>query len=482
MSNRLSNPSDDRIPLLIEVTERLKRGEMGVSAAIAPDDEVGRLAQALNELSATLEDRYREFRRIDRITDHVNAGLLLDEILESVYHDFSDLIPYDRIGLALIDEAGETVRAHWTKSSYEDVHLQRGYSAPLAGSSLEIILKTGQPRIIDDLHDYLDAHPASESTGLVVREGLRSSLTCPLVVNGAPVGFIFFSSREPYTYHDVHVEIFQRIASQLAIIIEKGRLVSELTAQNAAIQRQNQELARLNELKNMFLGIAAHDLRSPLGVIQMALTFLLDYHATLPDDEREVLIKEAEEQVENMLVMINELLDITQIEAGELELMNSMIDVADFLAEAVNDHDRVARHKGTQVVLGEVPAGLVEGDPFRLRQVIDNLLSNAIKFSPPGSTVHVWAARGADEWRIYVRDQGPGISQADRERLFQHFARLSARPTGGERSTGLGLSITRRIVQQHGGTIEVESAEGTGATFWFTLPLEQPAREPGTTA
>ena len=131
-------------------------------------------------------------------------------------------------------------------------------------------------------------------------------------------------------------------------------------------------------------------------------------------------------------------------------------------------------------MLGEVPAGLVEGDPFRLRQVIDNLLSNAIKFSPPGSTVHVWAERGADEWRVYVRDQGPGISPEDRERMFQHFARLSAL-TGGERSTGLGLSIARRIVQQHGGTVDVESVEGAGSTFWFTLPLTQPSREPDST-
>ena len=161
MSNGLSNTSDDRIPLLIEVTERLKRGETGVSVAIESDDEVGRLAQAINELSSTLEDRYREFRRISRITDHANAGLLLDEILENVYNDFHDLIPYDRIGLALIDEDGETVRARWAKSNYETVHLQCGYSAPLTGSSLETIIKTGQPRIINDLREYLAAHPDS---------------------------------------------------------------------------------------------------------------------------------------------------------------------------------------------------------------------------------------------------------------------------------------------------------------------------------
>ena len=103
---------------------------------------------------------------------------------------------------------------------------------------------------------------------------------------------------------------------------------------------------------------------------------------------------------------------------------------------------------------------------------MDNLISNAIKFSPAASTVYIRAKPIEEGWRLEVQDQGPGLSDEDKQRLFQHFARLSARPTGGEQSTGLGLAITRRIVEAHGGTIGVNSTPGKGATFWVKLPLK----------
>ena len=471
MSNGYVNNIDDRIPLLVEAAQRLRRGDYNLDLPLtAAEDEIGQLAAILYDLGRSLESHDQRLRRMDQITARINAGLLLDEVLDNIYEDLCDLIPYDRIGFALIDDDGETVTARWARSSYKSIQLRRGFSAPLAGSTLASILETGEPRILNDLVAYLDTKPASESTQLIVKEGIRSSLTCPLMVSGVPVGFLFFSSLQPHTYAQVHVEMFQRIAAQLSIMVEKGQLVSNLATTNRAIERQNVELMRLNELKNTFLGIAAHDLRSPLGVIQMALNFLMDFHDSLSVAERDTILQDAEAQVLSMLNMIDELLDITQIEAGGMELMKGTIDLADFLVEAVADHNRMAASKGSYVVLDDLPTGTIEGDPFRLRQVIDNLLSNAVKFSPPGATVHVWADPLPDTWRINVQDEGPGVNEEDRKRLFQNFARLSARPTGGERSTGLGLAITRRLVEQHGGTINVESLPGHGAVFWFTLP------------
>ncbi|HML23946.1 MAG TPA: GAF domain-containing sensor histidine kinase [Aggregatilinea sp.] len=471
MSNGHANNGDERIALLIETAHRLKQGNYGVDLSVTPsDDSLDQLGLALQDLGHTLESRDQELRLIDRITARINAGLLLDEVLDNIYDDFRELIPYDRIGFAMIDRDDQIVTARWAKSTYHPIQLRRGFSAPLAGSTLAALLDSGQPRILNDLCSYLDEHPHSESTRLIVAEGIQSSLTCPLVANGVPVGFLFFSSLQPHTYAQIHIDVFQRIAAQLSIIVEKGELVSDLAAKNKAIERQNEELTRLNELKNTFLGIAAHDLRSPLGVIQMALNFLMDFHDNLSLTERDTILQDAEAQVLNMLNMIDELLDITQIEAGEMELLKGSIDIADFLMEAVADHDRMASTKGSHVMLDGMPAGIIEGDPFRLRQVIDNLLSNAVKFSPPGATVHVWAEELPDAWRINVQDEGPGVTENDRKRLFQNFARLSARPTAGERSTGLGLAITRRIIEQHNGKIDVESLPGGGAIFWITLP------------
>jgi signal transduction histidine kinase len=130
----------------------------------------------------------------------------------------------------------------------------------------------------------------------------------------------------------------------------------------------------------------------------------------------------------------------------------------------------LANPKGMHVELRAPAEGAIHADPLRLRQVLDNLISNAVKFSPKGSTVTVVAERSGTDWKISVRDEGPGLKEADRASLFQEFSKLSARPTGGEKSTGLGLAIVKQVVLAQGGTIDVDSTPGKGATFWFTLP------------
>ena len=362
------------------------------------------------------------------------------------------------------------MRARWAKTDQPTAVLEVGYSAPLKGSSLETIIRTGKPRIINDLDEYLKQKPGSEATRLITSEGIRSSLTCPLIANGVPVGFMFFSSIHPNTYADAHVEIFQRIANQLSVIVEKGRLVSQLAVQKKSIEQQNEELRHLNDLKNSFLGMAAHDLRNPLGNIQMVLSLLSETDGGWTDETRQLLVKQSLGQAEYMLQLLNDLLDVSQIESGKFNISPVSTDVGQFLQEIVRWHQQLAQIKAIRVVLELETDGVIQVDPLRLRQVIDNLISNAIKFSPSGSTVCVRAKPVEAGWRLEVQDQGPGLSAEDKQRLFQHFARLSARPTGGEQSTGLGLAITRRIVEAHGGAIGVDSTPGHGATFWVNLP------------
>lgn len=466
----MANSHDSRIALYAQIIERLKRGEYEVDVPLDPHDEIGQLSAALRELAQTLAARSRELQSLNQITARMNAGLLLDEILEHLYQDFRGIIPYNRIGLALIEEDRRIVRSYWDKSDQPVMQLEKGYAAPLAGSSLETIIATGQPRILNDLVAYLERKPESKSTRLILAEGIRSSLTCPLLANGVPVGFIFFSSIQPNTYADVHVEIFKRIAQQLAVIVEKGRLASELVAQKAAIEKQNQELRRLNTLKNAFLGMAAHDLRNPLALIQSSLALLLDPDSRFTEAQREYLHRAMERQAHHMLALLDDLLDVTEIESESLTLKLKAVDLGQFLNESVELHNELARPKGTCVVLETAPPGTVVADPDRLDQLMDNLISNAVKYSPPGSTVRVSAERLDSGWRVSVKDEGPGITEQDRQRLFHDFARLSARPTGGEKSIGLGLAIARRIVDAHGGQIGVDSEPGHGATFWFTLP------------
>ncbi len=460
---------DERIPLYVEAIQRLSRGEYDLALPAGPN-EIGRLGEALCDLARVLESRDREAQKLDQITARINAGLLLDDILENVYYDFREIIPYNRIGFSLIENEGQVVRSRWAKSDQPGIKLTTGYVAPLEGSSLQTILDTGRPRILSDLAEYLERKPDSESTRLIVAEGIRSSLTCPLIANGVPVGFMFFSSVKPNTYADVHVETFLRIAGQLSVIVEKGRLVSELSEQKAAVERQNEELRRLDDLKNTFLGVAAHDLRNPIAAIQTSVDLLMDQVLGVSEEDRAYLLERISHQTRHMLTLLDDLLEVTQIESGKLSLNLESVNLRNFLDEAVRQHAMLAARKGTKVLLQAVPEGQVMVDPLRLRQVVDNLISNAVKFSPPGSTVRVSAERIPAEWRVDVQDEGPGVTEQDRKRLFQDFARLSAKPTGDEKSTGLGLAISRRVVEVHGGKIGVNSEPGHGATFWFTLP------------
>jgi signal transduction histidine kinase len=457
----------------LNALQALQAGQYDAALLRDKQGAVDCLEEAILKLGEKLKREAHETQKLNSITANINAGLTLEDILDRLYQDFREVIPYNRIGFSLIEE-GNIVRAHWARTDQKEMQLTAGYYSSLEGSSLVGILDSGEPRILNDLMDYYHKKPGSESTRLILAEGIRSSLTCPLVSNGTPVGFIFFSSIYPGTYDIAHVNIFKRIAGQLSVIVEKGRLVSELAAQKDASEQQNEQLRHLNALKSQFLGIAAHDLRSPLSSIRIGLDVLMADAPWLSDDEKnhfvETFFETLDHQTRHMLELLNDLLDVTQIEMGELKLKVVSIELDRFLEQSVRLHAQTARSKGTQVLLGEVPHVMVVADPMRLRQVMDNLLTNAVKYSPPGSTVRLSVQAEGASWRINVQDEGPGITEEDRQKLFQDFARLSARPTGGEKSTGLGLAIARRIIHAHGGEIGVDSTPGHGATFWFTLP------------
>ena len=301
---------------------------------------------------------------------------------------------------------------------------------------------------------------------------MPSSLTCPLIANGVPIGFMFFSSKNKSTYANEHIAVYQQIAGQLSVIVEKGRLVTELADQKLKVEAQYKELRRLNELQNTFMGFAAHDLRSPIASIQSIADLLLTPDFGLSEEEQQDFIQDIHGQTKHMLGLLNDLLDVTRIESGKFTLDLIYKKMSTILEEAVYRNSRLAEPKGTKVLLAPVPEGKVLTDPGRIRQVLDNLISNAVKYSPPGSTVTVRAKKGPACWRVEVQDEGPGIKPAERDRLFKDFSRLSARPTGGEKSTGLGLSITKRVIEAHGGEIDVESEPGVGAVFWFSLPYD----------
>jgi class 3 adenylate cyclase len=191
-------------------------------------DEIGTLSRMLEDLSRLLEIRLKELTFLLQLTHEINEGLLLDEILERAYETLRSVIPCSRLGIALLEDDGRTACSRWVRSDRPEVLLGTGYRAPIRGSSLERIIDSQEPRIINDLEQYLAEHPRSESTRLMVAEGIRSSLTCPLVAMGKPVGFAFFSSRRKDAYRAVHVDMFKLITGHFAVVVDRSSTYQQI--------------------------------------------------------------------------------------------------------------------------------------------------------------------------------------------------------------------------------------------------------------
>ncbi len=198
------------------------------------------MGDALVALGSRLDHKFAEIKALSEITERVNAGVFFDEVLDHVFENFEALIPYDRISVALIEdgEKGQAMlRWPWARAKYEPLYVSKGYETTLYDSGLEMIAIAREPRIINDLDDYLLKNPDSHSTRSVLIEGICSSLTCPLVARGEVTGFIFFSSIEPNTYRDQHVELFSQIAGELALTLEKSRAYEDLYLRNEFIKQ-----------------------------------------------------------------------------------------------------------------------------------------------------------------------------------------------------------------------------------------------------
>jgi signal transduction histidine kinase len=245
-------------------------------------------------------------------------------------------------------------------------------------------------------------------------------------------------------------------------------LLRDMVLKNGALIQQ---LVEMNHLKNKFLGTAAHDLRNPLISIR-GLSEIILTEATGPlTQEQKEYTNIINTVSSGMLKLVGELLDISVIESGRLELQRQPGALHRLVSERIRVHTVIAEEK--RIVMEEDLAELPDCsfDLDKIGRVIDNLLSNAIKFSPPGSRVSVLLRQEENMARVSVGDEGPGIPMEDRSRIFGEFQKSAALPTGGEKSTGLGLAIAKKIVEAHGGDLMVESREPSGSLFCFTLPI-----------
>lgn len=255
------------------------------------------------------------------------------------------------------------------------------------------------------------------------------------------------------------------------VILNDQAIEIEMT--NVELQEKNLLLEGLNSEKNEFLGVAAHDLKNPLQTIIMSASMIRRYAERMSDEQRNDTLDRIEETSRRMHDIIEKLLDANAIESGKIEFHNESIVIAREVQNLFRDYEPKAAAKNISLHLSSEHKDLCAfADRHRFTQVVENLLSNAIKFSPHGKNIYASiTSETATTIRLDIQDEGPGLTDEDKNKLFGKFARLSARPTGGEHSTGLGLSIVKKLVEAMNGEIWCVSEQGKGATFSVRLPL-----------
>lgn len=254
---------------------------------------------------------------------------------------------------------------------------------------------------------------------------------------------------------------------------ELSKLNNELVAMQRELAKKNNELAKLNEQMNQFVGMAAHDLRNPLGNILIYSEFLKEDEENLNEEQIE-FINQIGSLSKFMLNLVTDLLDVSTIESGKIELKSEQVDLQSLIEKVVYLNNRSAEKKNIKLTFekssGEI---LLNLDSGKIEQVLSNLISNAIKYSNPDTETKISTEVKNNIVTVSVKDGGLGIAENELKNLFKPFQTANVESTDGERSTGLGLYIARRIIEAHNGKINVESKLDSGSNFYFSLPLNR---------
>ncbi len=265
------------------------------------------------------------------------------------------------------------------------------------------------------------------------------------------------------------------LLARLASCLRRKHLQDREREHLLQLEANNLELKRLNQLKSRFLAVAAHDLKNPMSTVLLLVDKLLQMEASVAAlAEQKLVAGRIRDSIHRMLGIVQGLMDSALYEAEHFTLRRRILDLTGLVKFIIEENRTYAASKRIHLQ-GFLPSGpmFVDADEMRIREALDNLVNNAIKFSPLDRTVEITLCEADSQARIWVKDHGPGLTDADMASVFGPYQRLSAMPTGSEISIGIGLSIVKQMVELHGGRVWVASEHGKGATFYLELPLQK---------
>jgi signal transduction histidine kinase len=441
---------------------QIATGDFTQRVPIANRDELGALATGVNSMCEDLGRLYEQREALAAVGQVVNASLDLKTVLRSILEHACALAAAEGGTVHVLDEASgrlELAAAH--QIADELVEHVRDLPAYDEGTILGRCMARRETVQKEDV--ALDGGYALRET--VLRAGFRSLLALPLLREGRIIGGLIVCRGQPGVFPPETVELLQSFAAQSALAIHNARLYHEL-------EQKSRQLELASRHKSQFLANMSHELRTPLNAILGFAELVQDgIYGEVPARVRGVL-ERIQAGGKHLLGLINDVLDLSKIEAGQLKLSLADYTLQDVVGTVASSTEALANAKGLAFRVELPAAGLPRGrgDAQRLRQVLLNLVGNAIKFTDTGE-VAIRAVAVDSEFQVVVADTGPGIPEAEQRRIFEEFHQVDSSSTREKGGTGLGLAISRRIIELHGGRIWVESEPGRGSRFCFAVPV-----------
>jgi len=456
---------------------RIGSGDLGQRISVKTGDELEGLADQFNEMAGRLQDSYTdlekkvkirtrelaqsvsELRALGEVSQAVNSTLDLQNVLTTIVTKAVELSGADSGGIYVFDDLKQEFLLRATHGM-DQAMIAELLKQRIGLDNSFVAIRQGEPIHIPDIRE----EPPNPINAIILRAGYRAQLAAPLTQRGQIVGLLVVRRREPGRFPKGTVDLIKTFAAQSGLAMQNARLFGE-------IDEKSHQLEVESKHKSQFLANMSHELRTPLNAIIGYTELILDnIYGETPERMRQV-IERLQTNGRHLLGLINDVLDLTKIEAGQLTLAladYSLKEVVDGVIIALEPLAVEKRLAFKAYLPARLPTG--HGDERRLSQVLLNLVGNAIKFTDKGE-VAIKASEANGSFTVAVCDSGPGISQSDQARIFGEFQQADSSSTRRKGGTGLGLSIAKRIIEMHNGRIWVESDVDKGSTFFFTLPV-----------
>jgi signal transduction histidine kinase len=431
--------------------------------------ENARLFDELRDRSAELARSVGELTTLREVGQAVSSTLDLATVLETIVTRAVALAGAEAGAIYRYRKSDRQFRLG-TAFGFDDELAAKIRQAPIREAETTALARAINERAPAQIPD-LEAAPHLPLRDLMAGAGFRAALMVPLIGADRVFGVLSIQKRAAGEFPESTVRLMQTFASQSVLAIENARLFRE-------VEEQGRALALASQHKSQFLANMSHELRTPLNAVLGYAELLADgIYGELTEKARGVL-ERVQSNGKHLLGLINDVLDLSKIEAGQLTLAIDDYAMPAVVHSVVGATESLAKAKGLSLVTSVprvLPLG--RGDERRLTQVLLNLVGNAIKFTDKGS-VGIEVALADNCFELAVKDTGPGIAEADQARIFEEFQQVDNSNTRKKGGTGLGLAISKRIVEMHGGAITVESEPGKGSTFRVVVPVRvEPAKE-----